>query len=155
MLEKIKKYAKAPWYVFLIAFLLAADHFILILPADLLAVSAMVGKRKGVWWRAAVLALGSSLGILLIAILVHSQVHFSFQNVEWIETFFKNYGLWAILLLGAMPVPQQPQVILAALAEIPSFEIFIMCLIGRLIKFEFYGWISHKIIPKKSHKKSG
>lgn len=144
MLKKIQKYTQKPWYVFLIAGLLAIDHFILFLPADFLAISAMLGKRNEVWLKAFVLAVGSSLGVLLLVVLVQANFHFDFHS-SWIENFFKQYGLGTIFILGAMPVPQQPAAILAALSGVSSFKIFLMCFLGRLLKFEFYAWIYTKV----------
>lgn len=140
MLKKIQKYTQKPWYVLLIAGLLAIDHFVLVLPADLLAISAMLVKRKEIWLKAFILAVGSSLGVLLMVVLVQANFHFDFHS-SWIENFFKQYGLGTIFILGTLPVPQQPAAILAALSGVSSFKIFLMCFIGRLLKFEFYAYL--------------
>lgn len=154
---RIKKFTNRPWYIFFIAFLLGLDHFILILPADGLAITTFIGNKKRLWPSVVLVSLGSAFGIFILSVLIQAQATFitdrlfafAFHSSVWAQTniFFQKYGLWTMALSGALPIPQQPAAFVTALSGIPAKEIFLANFIGRLIKFSFYAW-SVKHLPQ-------
>ena len=151
-LKPLHKYVTKVWYLPTIALLTALDFFILIIPTDLLLVlSVLLNPRS--WLRAAVIiTAGSSLGALALAALVrwdnkiinHPWFTHIFQSGSWTKTeaFLHDYGVWALGIIALSPAPQQPSIVIAALAGIPLVWIFGAIFLGRLVKNIVYAWLA-------------
>jgi membrane protein YqaA with SNARE-associated domain len=140
------------WYVPLIALLAALDNLIVIVPTDgILVSSAMLRPKK---WLSLALAvsLGSTLGGLGLALLVHDLglpwILNLFPGIQasesWIltEKFFNEYGLIVVFAIAMSPLAQQPTVILASLANTPLMTLGIVVFSGRLTKYLLMSYIA-------------
>lgn len=143
--HNLQRYTDRFWYPPLIGFLAALDNLVIIIPTDgILISSAMLIPKR--WFVLALsVAVGSTLGALVLAALVE------FQGLPWIldfypgvsETktwtlsmeFFDKYGLLLVFAVAITPFMQQPAVILASLANTPLMELAAVIFVGRFIKF--------------------
>lgn len=141
----LQYYIDRVWYLPLLAVLAAVDTFLVIIPSDGIAISSAMLKPKKWFYFGIFSAVGSTLGGILLCYVIQTYgiqiVDSLFPHLQassvWIHTqkFFDEYGLWLLFVIAATPLSQQPVLILAALARIPLFEIFLITLAGRSIKF--------------------
>ena len=145
-LQYIYRFIKRPCYVLLVAVLAALDLFILVIPTDALLVSAVIGKRHR-WVGAAVLvAVGSALGALTLAVVVRafgadllpSVVPESYSVRTTL--LLQHYGALALALISGSPLPQQPGVVLCTLGGMKNGTVFLAVLLGRLVKYLVIAW---------------
>ncbi|GIL17844.1 MAG: hypothetical protein BroJett040_15950 [Oligoflexia bacterium] len=141
----LQTYADRIWYPPMIGFLAAIDNLVLIIPTDgiLISSSMLIPKR---WLTFALnVAIGSTLGGLVLASLVE------FHGLPWVlqmypgvnethiwafcEEFFHQYGLLLVFIVALTPFIQQPAVILAGLANTSLLQLVTVLFVGRLIKF--------------------
>lgn len=143
--QVLQRYTDRFWYPPLIGFLAALDNLVIVIPNDgILISSSMLTPRR--WFILALsVAVGSTVGALVLAALVE------FQGLPWIldlypgisETrtwalsmgFFDRYGLFLVFAVAITPFMQQPAVILASLAKTPLIELAAVIFVGRFIKF--------------------
>lgn len=141
----LQRYADRFWYPPLIGFLAALDNFIVVVPTDGILISSSMLTPKRWFILALSIAVGSTLGALVLAALVE------FQGLPWIldlypgvaETrtwvlsmeFFDKYGMFLVFVVAATPFMQQPAVILASLANTPLVELAAVVFAGRFIKY--------------------
>lgn len=151
-LSELERFIDRPWYVLIISFLAFIDSLIVIVPTDGILISSIFLCRQK-WLRFSVgIAIGSTLGGLLLAWLVQAYgmdliLYFSpdlesTRTWQWTESFFDNYGLIVLFVVAATPVFQHPAVILAALSGNRLGEIALVCLLGRLLKFLIMGYVA-------------
>lgn len=57
------------------------------------------------------------------------------------ESWVDSIGLWAVFLIAGTPLSQQPAVILAALSHHTVFNIFLVVLVGRALKYAGIGYL--------------
>jgi len=143
--KTLQRFADRIWYPPLIGLLAALDNFVIVIPNDgiLISSSILIPKR---WFILALsVAVGSTVGALLLAGVVE------YQGLPWIleiypglnesQTwnlaleYFERYGLLLVFLVAVTPFPQQPAVVLASLANTPFFELAVVIFSGRIIKF--------------------
>jgi len=159
MREKIESYVKflqtfvsRKWYPPFIAFLSALDNLILIIPNDGILISSTLLKPK-YWFRFSVwITLGSTLGALLLALLVEFQglpwlLNFfpeldQSDTWEWMSDFFSKYGLLLIFIVALAPIVQQPAVVMGALSEIPLSHLCLVLMVGRFLKFTLMTYVA-------------
>lgn len=141
----LQRYADRFWYPPVIGFLAALDNLIIVIPNDgILISSSMLTPRR--WFILAFsVAVGSTVGALVLATLVEV------QGLPWIldfypgvtdtrtwtlsMEFFEKYGMLLVFVVAVTPFMQQPAVILASLAHTPMIELAAVIFIGRFIKF--------------------
>lgn len=149
---RIQKYIDRPWYIVAVAFLAMLDLFIMIIPTDGLLVSAVLVKPKKWLGRAIWVSLGSAIGAFLLTVLVQIDSQWVLDNLveqfvssgtwEQTEAFVDNYGIFALSLVAISILPQQPVVIIAALAGMQPLQAFVAVLIGRLSKYLVLAWLA-------------
>ena len=142
---KLEKFADRIWYPPLIGILAILDNLIIIIPNDgiLVASSMLVPKRWAIF--AISVAIGSTIGAVLLAFLVEYKgfpwILDVFPGIDksqiWIWTldFFNKYGLIVVFVVGLSPILQQPVIIISALALTPLSDLAIIIFLGRLIKY--------------------
>lgn len=151
-LKKFFKYSNRTWYLFILFFLAFLDSILIIIPADgILISSSMITKKRWLQFGLSI-ALGSTLGGLLLIVFIEGQgielllkyYPELFKTFAWIKTeaFFKEYGLLVLFFVGIAPISQQPALILAALSKGAILPIFFIMLISRLLKFLFISYIA-------------
>lgn len=148
---KLEKFADRPWYPPFIGFLAALDNLIIIIPNDgiLVASSMLVPRRWPVL--ALCVAIGSTLGAMLLSTLVQFQGLPWILNFypginetgmwQWTESFFNQYGLLLIFGVGASPLIQHPAIILAGLANTSLLPLAGAFFAGRLLKFTIMAYL--------------
>lgn len=140
------------WFFPFISLLAAADLFILVVPTDGVSVSATLLQPKR-WIRIAIsIAIGSTLGALLLTWLVKNHgpwiVSTFFENAlqssTWLraQEFISDWGLHAICAIAMSFLPLQPAVVLAGLSPLPMEKIVTWIFVGRLAKFVGLGWLT-------------
>jgi membrane protein YqaA with SNARE-associated domain len=70
--------------------------------------------------------------------LIHSTVWS--DATQWVSA----YGAVALLGIAAMPLPQTPALIFTVLVPLPAWQVFLALLLGKLLKYGFYGWLAAK-----------
>lgn len=146
------RYVDRPWYTYFVGFLTFINNFVFLLPSDGFLVSAVLVRPRS-WLRAAVVAsTGSALGGLALAALLEWNPEYVmrellpslYQSQAWsqIEPYVNRYGAWAVGAVAALPFPQVPAVVVAALAGVPLHEIFLGCWLGRLVKWILLAWLA-------------
>uniref|UniRef100_UPI00406C2043 VTT domain-containing protein n=1 Tax=Rhodoferax sp. GW822-FHT02A01 TaxID=3141537 RepID=UPI00406C2043 len=103
-------------------------------------------------WRA--IALSASLGAAAGALLLYlGIVHLGYRALievfpqiasssGWIDAkaWLNQYGVAALFLVTALPVPLTPALLFAGLAKLPWWEVALALWMGRLLKFYVYAW---------------
>lgn len=150
-IKVLQKYADRIWYPPLIGMLAALDNFLIIIPNDgILISSSMLTPRR--WFALALnVAIGSTLGALILAAFVETQglqwILEMYPGINetkswvWTENFFEKYGMLLVFIVAVTPLMQQPVIILASLAETPLFLLAAIIFSGRFIKFLLMAYI--------------
>ena len=149
---ELQRHAQAWWYAPLIAILAGLDHFIVIIPTDGLLVSGVLLNPRRWVITFLCIAVGSSVGAVALAwavkvyglpfILAIAPSMVETSSWQWTERFMTEYGSLALFGVAASPLIQQPAIILAALSPAPLSKIFLVFLLGRLVKFLVLGWVA-------------
>lgn len=147
----LQRYADRIWYAPLIGLLAALDNLVIVIPNDgILISSSMLVPRR--WFTLALsVAIGSTVGALVLAALVELQglpwiLNFYPGVLEsktwvWSIEFFEKYGLFLVFAVAVTPFMQQPAVILASLAKTPLLHLAVVIFVGRFIKFLIMAYI--------------
>ncbi len=157
-MKHLQVYGQKWWYPPLMGLIAGIDHYVVVIPVDgLLASSVLLNPKRWIILTIC-FTIGSSVGALgFVWILQFIGIErlmtlfpFVFESATWkmAQDFFQTYGSWVVFLSGASPLPQQPAVIITALAEVPFWTIAGMLVAGRLLKFTFIAFIS-SYAPKK------
>ena len=150
--ERIRKavhylqgFADRWWYAPLIAILATLDNFIVVIPNDGILISSSMLRPKRWLIYAIFIAIGSTVGGMLLAILVEHQglpwILDIYPGVDKSSTweittkFFEQYGLLLVFFVAVTPLMQQPAVILASIAHTPLYKLTAVIFAGRLIKY--------------------
>jgi membrane protein YqaA with SNARE-associated domain len=148
----LQRYVDRPWLPFLLAFFAFIDVYVIAIPTDGLMISSTMLRPKKWFTLGFAVSLGSTLGLLTLALLVH---HYGLPLVlrlypgidhspTWITTseFFVKYGLLLVFLIGATPIFQQPSIILATLAGHSILLIGLYMFVGRTLKFLLFTYLA-------------
>jgi len=150
-LKVLQKYMDRPWYLPAVALLAFADIFIMIVPTDALLVTAVIFKPKRWWLAATLVAVGSALGALMLAGAVQWDLEglarllpSLFESPSWkgTDAFLEKYGIWALALFAAGPLPYQPAVVLVALSGASLPEAFLATFLGRGGKYYLLAYLA-------------
>lgn len=144
LIQYLQHFTDRKWYPPMLGFLALIDYFIIVIPTDGILISSTMLKPKRWVYLAFCVAIGSTIGALLLFYLTQALgltwILDIYPNINkgqiWIlmENFFDQYGLLLVFVIAATPLIQQPVVILAALTQTPLLPFLISILIGRLIK---------------------
>lgn len=111
--------------------------------------------RRDRWWQIVALSsLGSAIGGLVLYLIFHhlgwSRIAAAYpdlaQSQAWADAtrWVSAYGIWALLAIAATPFPQTPALIFAAVSRLPLAEVFLALLLGKLLKYGAYGFLTAK-----------
>lgn len=142
--QVIQSFVDRIWYPQLVAFLAALDNLIIVIPIDGILISSSILTPKRWITLATNVAIGSTLGALILASLVeylglpwllgiYPSIDESLTWI-WTEKFFRQYGLLLVFGVAVSPIMQQPAVILAGLANTPLLKLAMVIFAGRYIK---------------------
>ncbi len=151
-IKRLQRHTNRVWYAPLISVLAFLDNFLIIIPNDgiLISSSALVPKK---WYTFAVgMAIGSSLGAILLAyfveikglplILEYYPSITGHQIWSWSEIFLEKYGLLFVFFVALSPFMQHPAIILAALANMSLVKLWLVIFLGRTIKFLVMSYVA-------------
>jgi membrane protein YqaA with SNARE-associated domain len=143
--QVLQRYANRTWYPPFIGLLAALDNVLIVIPNDGILISSSMLTPKRWFVLALCIAIGSTVGAMLLAALIE------LQGLPWIlelypgiaetktwsltQQFFDKYGLFLVFAVAATPLVQQPAVILASLANTPLLELAAVIFAGRFLKF--------------------
>lgn len=157
----LQQFTDRIWYAPLIGFLAALDNLVLIIPTDGVLISSSMLKPKKWLSYAVFVAVGSTIGALILAYLVEEHglpgTLKYFPNINqtkaWSVTldFFQMYGLLCVFIISLSPLMQQPVVVLASLAATPYHKLAMAVFAGRFLKYLFMSYVgSHapKLLSK-------
>ena len=149
--QGLTRHVQHPLYDFLLAFVGAADNWIVIVPTDGLLISSSILAPKKWWKFASFMALGSTLGALSLAWATQTygqdlvvQMFPGLMESRFyvkVENFFTVYGLWVVFVVAITPLFQQPTLILASLAHTELWKLAVVIGTGRWAKFLFMAFI--------------
>ncbi|MCB0405059.1 MAG: hypothetical protein KDD51_09750 [Bdellovibrionales bacterium] len=149
--RKFQRYSDRRWYLPLLATVVGLDLFFLVVPSDGLLVSSVMLRPKR-WMRICLwVSVGSSLGALALAALVQWDSIWLmdvfpglFQSSQWESTnaFIDQHGAWALALFSFSILPQQPAVVISALAGMPLELILASVLVGRFVKYAILSYVA-------------
>lgn len=149
----MQKHIDQWWYLPLMGLLAGLDHYIIILPIDAMMVSCVLIHPKKWVSTALWFAFGSALGAISIASFTTAlglpfiDAYFpaltQSSHWNWAQSFFATQGIGFIFLSAAAPVPQQPAMIIAALASVALWKIALVVSLGRLLKFIVIGYLAY------------
>lgn len=144
-------YINRAWYLPMLSILAFLDNFLVVIPTDGILISSSMLRPPKWFFFALFTALGSAIGALCLAWLIDGNgiqiVEKLFPEIQtsssWIRTqlFFEKYGLWLIFAVAVTPFTQQPAIILGVLAGVSIFQIFLISLLGRGIKFMLMAYL--------------
>lgn len=148
----IERFTDRFWYAPLLALLAFIDNYVLIVPTDGILISSVLLQPKRWLLFSLCIAGGSSIGAWGIAELVQLKglpwILNMYSGLDqtstwiWTQKFFTEYGLFLVFGIAMTPLMQQPAVIIASLAGVPSYKIFLVSLAGRTIKYLIMGYIA-------------
>lgn len=141
----LEQFADRSWYPPLLSILAALDSMIVVIPNDgiLVASSMLQPKRWSIF--AVFVSIGSTIGAVILAVIVaHQGLPWVLEMYPWLAKtevwtwsvkFFDEYGLYLVFAVSALPISQQPVIILAGIAHTPFLKLASVLFAGRIIKF--------------------
>lgn len=148
----VQHYAYRLWYPPFIGLLALLDNIVIVIPNDGILISSSMLVPKRWWYLALMVAIGSTLGALLLAGIVEwkglpwiLEIFPSLNQSKswaWSIDFFGNYGLFLVFIVALTPLAQQPAVILASLANTPLWKLAAVVFAGRAIKYFVMAYIA-------------
>lgn len=151
-IRKFQKFIDRVWFAPLLALLAALDSLIIVIPTDGLLISSTILKKSRWWYFAFSVALGSSLGALVLVALsdylglekILEYYPGLDQSHIWQVTmdFFKEYGIIVAFVVGLTPFSQQPALIIAGLIHNSFMGLSIAIFLSRVIKYLLMAYIA-------------
>lgn len=146
--QRLNHFASRWWYGPLLAFLSAADAFILVVPNEVILVVGVLANRKRWLSLALWITVGSALGGVLVAGLVSAygqrvleyfgpSVSVLTHSHTWKDSvlLIQRFGAWGLALISLSPLPQHAAIVLVGFAHVPLTHVFLGILLGRAIKY--------------------
>lgn len=152
LLRTLTRHAQRRWFTLVVAGLAAATTLSMSLPfASILVLAVMLAPRR--WFT---LALGSSLGSALGAALLYLVFHHlgwarlfdvypdMVRSKAWADAtrWLNSYGVPALLVISALPLPLTPALMFAAISRLPVAEVILALWAGKLLKYVVYAWLA-------------
>ncbi|HSB94896.1 MAG TPA: hypothetical protein VLC91_00495, partial [Spongiibacteraceae bacterium] len=150
--QQLDKFVCRWWYGPFLFLAAGIDHYVIFIPTvGLMASSVFLTPKR---WLSIALwtACGSWLGAWLLGVAAQ---HLGLSFIEtyfprllqtpmwgWAHGFFSDYGAWVVFVAGLAPFPQQPPVVIAAIAGTPLVTIGAVLLIANVMKFGFISYLA-------------
>jgi membrane protein YqaA with SNARE-associated domain len=150
-----KRHSNRPWYLPIVCALAFIDLFVLFIPTEGMIVTTSVMRPRRWLPTSIAVTLSSTLGALTMAYLTRI---YGEQFVGWIagnellqssiwaktETWIAQYGFWGIWFIALGPLPQQPAILISALAHMDPNSIALAVFLGRLPKYVGFSYLATK-----------
>ncbi|MBC7397687.1 MAG: hypothetical protein H7333_09615 [Bdellovibrionales bacterium] len=151
-LLRLQVHLEKPWYPWVLAFLFFIEHFVLVIPLDILLVTSVLATPKR-WVKLLIASsVGFALGAVLFAYLVllyglsivEKLTPGITHNAIWLqsEAWMHHYGLLAVGFFSMVPLTMHPLIAIAALNQVSLIMIGLAILAGRLFKYGILAWIA-------------
>ena len=137
-----------PMMVAVVAFVAALSMSVPFAPLLGLAVLMVPGRWKSITIMS---SLGAALGASLLYLAFHhlgwAGLLASYPDVvrsrAWSDAtrWFSNYGVVALLVLAATPLPLTPALMIASISRLPVMEVLLALWLGKLVKYTAYAWL--------------
>jgi len=136
------RHRHAPWYLGGLSF---AESSFFPIPPDVMLAPMSMAKPKDAWWLAALTTVASVLGGLL----GYGIGHFAFGMVEHLvseggryaepfavaESWFREWGVWAVFVAGFSPIPYKVFTITAGVLHMALIPFVVASAVGRGARF--------------------
>lgn len=152
LVSKCHGFVRKIWFAPTLLILAMFDVFLVFIPADGIMISSSMILPKRWLSFALHVAIGSSIGAMVLILLVqtfgHEQLVHFFPSIDqseiwkWTQHFFNHYGIIVLFIVGLTPFSQQPVLILSALTDHSLISMAIVILISRLIKFCLMAYVA-------------
>ncbi len=128
-------------YLFALSF---AESSFFPIPPDTMLIPMCLAQKKRVWYLSGITTLASVLGGVLgylIGYYIFDLIELWLKQSEyWVSYesargWFSDWGLWAVLLAGFLPIPYKIFTIAAGITNINFFGFILFSLIGRGLRF--------------------
>lgn len=121
--------------------------------ATLLVAAVLMARRR--WIAIAVWAsLGAALGAALLYLVFHhlgwARLFDAYPDVvrstAWSDAtrWLSTYGVLALLVIAATPLPLTPALMFAGISRLPIVEVVLALWIGKLAKYLVYAWLASR-----------
>jgi membrane protein YqaA with SNARE-associated domain len=138
---KCSAHRLAPWYLGLIAFI---ESSFFPIPPDVMLISMGLAKPKNAWRYALIATMCSVLGGMfgyLIGYFLFDLIYPWLSHSSWngayltVNSWFKQYGVWAVIVAGFTPIPYKLFTIGAGAAQMPFIPFVLGSIVGRGMRF--------------------
>ncbi len=151
----LRKYANRPWFLPFVCFLAFIDLFIIVLPTEgMIMTTTMMRPRR---WFLTAFSVTTASASGAVALSLASRAY-GMPFVTWVagaeflhsarwekaQAWVDSYGFWAVFLTALGPLPQQPVVLVAAIAGMSLPHIFWGAWLGRLPKYGFFSYLASR-----------
>lgn len=151
----LRRHSKRPWYLPIVCVFAFIDLFILVIPTEGMIVTTSVMRPRRWLVTALAVTTASTLGALLMA---HLTRNYGEPFVIWVagndlllspiwaktEKWISLYGFWGIWFIALGPLPQQPAILISALAHMNPVAIAMAVFLGRLPKYVGFSFLATK-----------
>jgi len=121
--------------------------------ATLLVAAVLMARRR--WGAIAFWAsLGAALGAALLYLMFHhlgwARLFAAYPDVvrssAWRDAsrWLSAYGVVALLVIAATPLPLTPALMFAGISRLPIFEVVLALWLGKLAKYLVYAWLASR-----------
>jgi membrane protein YqaA with SNARE-associated domain len=153
VLGYLKTHSSRPWFLPFVCFLAFIDLFIVVLPTEGMIMTTTVMRPRRWLVTALSVSTASALGAIALSITAR-KFGLPFvawaagpeflHSAKWISTqrWIDDYGFWAVMLTALGPLPQQPVVLVAAIAGMSLPSIFFGAWLGRIPKYTFFAYLA-------------
>lgn len=141
----------SPWYIPLVGLVCVLAGATLAMPILALVVVAVILRPQR--WRTlcVVCSLGAGIGAAILVHFMHSlgvgQIQTLYPELGnstlWRQTldWTREYGLFALAAVAALPMPQTPALVASTLSHLPIPGILAAVILGKLVKYGIVAWM--------------
>jgi membrane protein YqaA with SNARE-associated domain len=154
-IDRLRPYTTRPWFLPLCWALAFIDVFVLFIPTEaLIFILTMMRPKRWVFYGLTI-AIASSFGALALGgtVYLYGETFVSWimgpnflESDNWarMDGWIDHYGFWGLWFIALGPLPQQPAIMIGALAKLHLFWIFLGVLLGRAPKYALLAYLSTK-----------
>ena len=154
LMHTLLRRADSPAFPMLVGAVAVAATLSMSMPfATLLVAAVLMARRR--WGVIAVWAsLGAALGATLLYLVFHhlgwAWLFADYPDVvrssAWADAtrWLSAYGVTALLVIAALPLPLTPALMFAGISRLPMAEVVLALWIGKLAKYLVYAWLASR-----------
>ncbi|WP_312129155.1 YqaA family protein [Diaphorobacter nitroreducens] len=152
LLRALTRGAETRAFPLIVAAVAMATTLSMTIPFGTLLVAAvLLAPRR---WRsiAATSSIGAAIGALVLYLVFHhlgwNRFFVAYPDVvrstAWRDatSWLGGYGVPALLVIAALPVPLTPALMFAAISRLPVAEVLLALWLGKLVKYTLYAWLA-------------